>query len=165
MNKYKIGIYPGTFDPITNGHINVIKRAIPLFDKLIIAVAMNPAKNTFFSFDERLNLVKEATKDIKNVEVLGFKGLIVDFAKKVKSNVIVRGLRAISDFEYEFQMALSNYKIAKVETVFLMTSLEYSYVSSTLIKEISLLGGDISYFVPKIIISAIKRKINENRGK
>jgi len=165
MNKYKIGIYPGTFDPITNGHINVIERIVPLFEKLIIAVAMNPAKNTFFSFEERLNLVKKTTKDIKNVEVLGFNGLIVDFAKKVKSNVIVRGLRAISDFEYEFQMALSNYKISKIETIFLMTNPEFSYISSTLIKEIYLLGGDISYFVPKIVISALKRKINEDRGK
>ena len=165
MSKYKIGVYPGTFDPITNGHINVIERAIPLFYKLIIAVAIKPSKNTFFSFSERLDLVKKATKDMKNVKVLGFSGLIVDFTKKVNSNVIVRGLRAISDFEYEFQMALSNYKIAKVETIFLMTSPEFSYISSTLIKEISLLGGDISYFVPKFVISAIKRKISENRGK
>lgn len=155
----KKAIYPGTFDPVTVGHLDVIRRAAKLCDRLVVAVAASSRKNTWFSLEERVALLRAAVKGIQNVEVTQFDGLLVNFARKQKANVLVRGLRAFSDFEYEFQMALSNRKLAPdIETMFLMTSEAHSYVSSTTVKEIWTLGGDISGFVPKNVEQALKNK-------
>ncbi|MEK7849840.1 MAG: pantetheine-phosphate adenylyltransferase [Candidatus Omnitrophota bacterium] len=153
-------IYPGTFDPVTNGHIDVIKRAVKLFSEVIIAVAPNPEKAPMFTVEERVRLLKESLADIDGVTVVSFKGLVVDFARKNKVNIVIRGLRMLSDFEYEFQMALTNRKFDdSVETVFLMPSESYSYVSSKLLKEAATLGADISYFLPSCVESALKKKL------
>ena len=157
----KRAIYPGTFDPITFGHIDIIKRASLIFDEIIVAVVKEPFKDTLFSYKERLNLLKKVTKDIKKIEVEGFEGLVVDFAVKKNINVIIRGLRMISDFEYEFQMALTNRKLSpRVETIFLMPHAGYSYLSSRLVKEIASLGGNLNYFLPKVCVNALNKKIN-----
>lgn len=159
----KKAIYPGTFDPITNGHLDIINRANTLSDSLVVAVAKNPSKDCFFSYDQRLDLVKKVTKSIKNIEVLGFDGLVIDFARQNKVNAIIRGLRTMSDFEYEFKMALTNKSLApNIETLFLMTHPQYSFISSHLIKEIALLGGDLNKFLPEPVLSAVNNRINEN---
>lgn len=159
----KKAIYPGTFDPITNGHLDIINRVNSLLTELIVAVVKTPAKNCFFSYRERIDLVKEATKNIKGVKVLGFEGLVIDFAHQNKAEAIIRGLRTMSDFEYEFKMALTNKSLAPdIETLFLMTHPQYSFMSSHLIKEIACLGGDLKEFLPKIALKAVDRKINEN---
>ncbi len=156
----KKAIYPGTFDPITFGHIDIIKRAAFIFDEVIIAVVKKPSKNIVFSYKERFNLVKEAVRDIPNVKVEGFDGLVVAFAKKKRINVIVRGLRMISDFEYEFQMALTNRNLSpRIETIFLMPHPNYSYLSSRLVKEIVYLGGNLKDFLPSECIEALKKKL------
>jgi len=162
----KIAVYPGTFDPITYGHLDIIKRATLLFDKIIVAVAKEPNKKTLFSWKEREKLVKEAVKDIKGVEVDSFEGLVVDYVKKKNAKVIIRGLRMISDFEYEFQMALTNRKISpSIETVFMMPKENYAYLSSRLIKEAGALGADISSFVPLFVEEALKKKLaNKKHG-
>jgi pantetheine-phosphate adenylyltransferase len=153
-------IYPGTFDPVTNGHIDVIKRAVKLFSEVIVAVAPNPEKTPMFTVEERVRLLKESLADIEGVTVASFKGLVVDFARKNKVNIVIRGLRMLSDFEYEFQMALTNRKFDdSIETVFLMPSESYSYVSSKLLKEAAALGADISYFLPFCVESALKKKL------
>jgi pantetheine-phosphate adenylyltransferase len=153
-------IYPGTFDPITNGHIDIIKRAAFIFKKVIVAVVKCPSKDPLFSYSERISLVKKATKAINGVQVVGFSGLTVDFAKKRKIKVIVRGLRMISDFEYEFQMALTNRNLApSVETIFLMPHPEYSYISSRLIKEAASLGANLKMFLPSFVSKALKNKM------
>ena len=153
-------IYPGTFDPVTNGHIDVIKRAVKLFSEVIVAVAPNPEKAPMFTVEERVRLLKESLADIEGVTVASFKGLVVDFARKNKVNIVIRGLRMLSDFEYEFQMALTNRKFDdSIETVFLMPSESYSYVSSKLLKEAATLGADISYFLPSSVESALKKKL------
>lgn len=155
-----VAIYPGTFDPITYGHIDLIKRASPLFERIIVAVAINPGKQPMFSLDERVELVKEATKSIDNVEVCGFKGLLVNEALSMGANVIIRGLRAVSDFEYELQLATMNRRMqSKVETLFLTPAENLSFVSSTLVKEIAVLGGDVSEFVSPCVQQALKRKL------
>lgn len=157
-------VYPGTFDPITNGHIDIIKRASLIFEKVIVAVVKSPSKDTLFSYKERLSLVKEATKTIKGIKVEGFDGLVVEYARKNAAKVIIRGLRMISDFEYEFQMALTNRSLAHdIETVFLMPHPEYSYVSSKLIKEAGFLGADLRKFLPAVVVRKLKEKICENR--
>jgi len=162
----KKAICPGTFDPITNGHIDIIKRAALIFDEIIVAVAKNPSKDTFFSYSERLDLVKQSTKHIKGVRIEGFDGLVVEFAKKKGAKAIIRGLRMISDFEYEFQMALTNRNLAgKIETLFLMPHPLYSFISSRLIKEVAFLGADLGQFLTPIVAKALKEKINENRGR
>jgi len=156
----KIAIYPGTFDPITNGHLDVIKRASKIFDKLIVSVAINLSKKPMFSTIERVEMIKEAVKEIKNVSVDTFSGLLIDYCKENKAFILIRGLRAISDFENEFQMALMNRKLDKnIETVFLMPSEEFTYLSSSLIKELALLNGDISNFVSGFVNKKIKEKI------
>ena len=153
-------VYPGTFDPITNGHIDIIKRASKIYDKVIVSVAENDPKTPFFSQLERMDMVKKAVKNIKNVSVDGFSGLLITYLRKKKIPVVVRGLRMISDFEYEFQMALMNRKIASdVETIFMMPSANYSYLSSKLIKEAASLGADIDKFVPDFVQKALKRKM------
>ncbi|MCP4653129.1 MAG: pantetheine-phosphate adenylyltransferase [Candidatus Omnitrophica bacterium] len=162
----KKAICPGTFDPITNGHIDIIERAASIFDSVIVAVVKNSSKNTFFPYSQRLKLVKEATKNIKGVSVEGFDGLVVDFAFKKNVKIIVRGLRMISDFEYEFQMALTNRNLTKtVETIFLMPHPQYSYISSRLIKEAAFLGADLKNFLPKVVTKALKSKFNADRDR
>lgn len=154
-------LYPGSFDPVTLGHLDLIKRASLIFDEVIVAVAVNTRKKLMFTTDERVSMLKESIKGIKRVSVRTFDGLVVDFARKNKISVLVRGLRMISDFEYELQMALTNRRLdEKVETIFLMPSEGYSFLSSTLIKEAALLGADISSFVPRNVVEVLrKRKI------
>ncbi len=155
----KTAIYPGTFDPITNGHIDVIHRAARLFDRVIVAVSTNPAKKPLFTVEERVALIREALLDQKNVEVDSFKGLLVEYARSRNAVAIVRGLRAISDFEYEFQMALVNRKISNgLVTVFLMPHEKYTYLNSTIVKEVASFGGDVEKFVPANVLSALKAK-------
>lgn len=156
-------LYPGTFDPITLGHVDLIDRAARLFDNVVVAVVQKSSKQTMFSFQKRLDLVERSLKEYKNVKVEGFNGLIVEYARKKKIRVLLRGLRMISDFESEFQMALTNRKIEKdVETIFLMPHPDYSYVSSRLIKEASSLGADLSSFVPPVVNEALENKKNES---
>ncbi|NQT95766.1 MAG: pantetheine-phosphate adenylyltransferase [Candidatus Omnitrophica bacterium] len=154
-------VYPGSFDPITFGHIDLIKRALKIFTKVVVAVADNSPKDNLFSLQERVELIKRATKGLKGVEVEGFSGLAVNYVKKKGSYVIVRGIRMISDFEYEFQMALTNRRLSRnVETIFLMPNESYSYLSSKLIKEAVSLGADVSCFVPKFVNKALKKKLS-----
>ncbi|EIW00529.1 pantetheine-phosphate adenylyltransferase [Thermoanaerobacter siderophilus] len=157
----KTAIYPGSFDPVTYGHIDIIKRGALLFDKLIVAVLLNPIKKPLFSIEERIELLKVTTKNIPNVQIDYFDGLLVDYAKKVRAGVIIRGLRMVSDFEYEFQMALINKKLdPSIETVFLMTNEQYSYLSSSAVKEIAQFRGGFSKFVPEIVAQKLKEKLN-----
>ncbi len=155
----KIAIYPGFFDPITNGHLSIVKRGLQIFDKLIIAILNNPQKRPLFSIDERIMMIREAVKDEADVEVDTFDGLLVDYAVKKNSNVILRGLRALSDFEYEFQMALMNRKLNRdIQSLFLMTDYKWFYTSSTIIKEAASFGGDIRGLVPNIVSQKLKEK-------
>ena len=155
----KIGVYPGSFDPITNGHIDIIDRARKLFDKVYVAVIRNPDKEPAFSILDRIEMVKAALKGKKGIEVDSFDGLLVQYVKKVKAHAIIRGLRAVSDFDYEFQMALTNRKMdSTIETVFLMTDYKFSYLSSSFVKQIARLGGDVSSFVPKGVEKKLKGK-------
>lgn len=155
----KIVIYPGTFDPVTNGHIDVIKRAIDLFDKVVVTVARNPIKSPMFTVEERLVMLKESLKEFKNVQVDSFEGLVVDHAKEVGAIGIIRGLRAISDFEYEFQMALMNRKLDEnLRTVFLMPHEKYTYLNSTIVRNLAQFNSDISDFVPPIVSKMLQDK-------
>ena len=150
-------IYPGTFDPITYGHIDLVQRAAPLFDKVIVAIAINPGKQPVFSLEERVALAKETLQGLDNVEVRGFEGLLVNEAINMGANVIIRGLRAVSDFEYELQLATMNRRMqSQVETLFLTPAENLSFVSSSLVKEIAVLGGDVSEFVAPCVQTALK---------
>ena len=161
----RVAVYPGSFDPITNGHLDIITRGAKTFDKLIVAVLVNVEKKGLFEINERVELIKRVTKDIPNVEVEAFNGLLIDYMKKKNSKVILKGLRALSDFEYEFQMALMNsYLDDNIETLFMMTSSKYSFVSSSSIKQVAKFGGDLEGLVPDEIIPFIINKINENEG-
>ncbi len=154
-----IAIYPGTFDPITNGHINIATRAARLFQKIIVAIACNPAKNTFFTTEERVRLAQQALAHLPNVEVRSFDGLTVEFAREVKASVMVRGLRMSADFEREFEMAMMNKKLdPTLELVCFMSSQEYQFLSSSLLKEVASLKGDISCLVPEEVAQAIRQK-------
>lgn len=154
-------VYPGSFDPVTNGHLDVIERAARLYDEVLVAIAHNEAKAGLFTFDERVKLLKETVECHSNVHVTQFDGLLVNYAKQVDAQVIIRGLRAVSDFEYEFQMALMNRKLdGDVETMFLMPKEEYTYISSRLVKEIARLGGSIEAFVPDCIARALREKFS-----
>ncbi len=157
-------IYPGSFDPVTRGHLDIIRRSATIADELIVGVLQNNAKKSLFPVEERVKMLCEVTKDIKNVKVVAFDGLLIDFAKEMDAKVIVRGLRAVTDFEYELQMAQTNRKLdSDIETLFLTTSLEYSYLSSSTVKEIANFDGDISQFVPEQIVDKITDKIKEKR--
>ncbi len=156
----KIGIYPGTFDPITHGHTDIITRSLRVFDKVVVAVAPNPAKHPLFNLAERLEMVKLVVKDLPQVDVTVFEGLLVDYVARLGAPAIIRGLRAISDFEHEFQMALINRKLAKnVETVFLMSSEEYSYLSSTIIKDVAQHGGPLTEFLHPDVARRLEERI------
>lgn len=158
----KIAVYPGTFDPVTYGHIDIIKRASRIFDKIIVAVAHNEDKGTLFTVSERVSMLKDAISGMKNVIVDDFDSLVVDYVRKTGTNVMIRGLRMISDFEYEFQMALTNRKLAgTIETIFMMPNESYSYVSSKLIKEAAGLGADIKKFVPKKVQDLLKKRLRK----
>jgi len=155
----KVVIYPGTFDPITNGHISVVSRALKIFDRLVIAILNNPQKLPLFSLEERIQMIREVLKDQRHLEVDSFNGLLVDYVIQKKTNVVIRGLRALSDFEYEFQMALMNRKLNReVQSIFLMTDYKWFYTSSTIIKEAASLGGDVSGLVPPIVCKKLKQK-------
>ncbi|MDI6765558.1 MAG: pantetheine-phosphate adenylyltransferase [Bacteroidota bacterium] len=160
----KIAIYPGTFDPITYGHIDIIERAGEIFDKVIVMVAQNPGKQPLFSNSERVMMIKKVVSKYKNVEVDSYDGLLVEFAKRKKATAIVRGLRAISDFEYEFQMALMNRKLEdNITTVFLMPHEKYTYLNSSLVREIARLGGDVTEFIPPVVRQILSKKIKSLR--
>jgi len=154
-----IAIYPGTFDPITNGHIDLVMRASKLFSKVIVAVAINPSKQPAFDLEQRVALAKETLSDIDNVEVCGFEGLLVDIAREKNAQVIIRGLRAVSDFEHEFQLAgMNRHMEPNVETMFLTPAEQYSYISSSLVREVAALGGDVSAFVAPCVANALAQK-------
>jgi pantetheine-phosphate adenylyltransferase len=156
----KIAICPGSFDPVTLGHIDIIKRAGKMFDKVIVSVLVNPGKEPSFSIDERISLLKEATADIENVEIGSFNGLLATYAKEKNAVAVVKGLRAMSDFEYEFQMALTNKKLnPDLETIFLTTSSRYMYLSSSMVKQVASFGGDISDFVPVCLYDKIYSRL------
>ena len=160
----KIAVYPGSFDPATYGHLDVIRRAAVSFDKVIVGVLHNSSKSPLFSVEERVKMLEEVTKDIPNVKIIPFEGLLVDFAHKLNAKIVIRGLRAITDFEYELQMAQTNHKLASdVETIFLTTNLQYSYLSSTTVKEVAAFGGDISQFVPDYIEQKVWGKMKHKR--
>lgn len=157
-------VYPGSFDPVTYGHLDIIRRSRSLADELIVGVLNNKAKTPLFSVEERVKILEEMTKNMPGVKVVPFEGLLIDFAKEMSAGIVVRGLRAVTDFEYELQMAQTNNKLSpELETVFLTTSLEYSYLSSTIVKEVAAFGGDISQFVPETIERRIQEKIMKRR--
>ena len=155
-------IYPGTFDPITNGHLDLIKRALTMFHKVIIGVGKNPIKKSLFTVEERLNMIRKTAGINKRIMVTSFDGLLVDFAKQHKATVIIRGLRAVSDFDYELQRALMNRKLCRdIETVFLMTGFKYIYISSTIVKEAARFGGSLEGLVPPLVEQEMKRKFRQ----
>ena len=158
-------IYPGSFDPITFGHLDIIERSSKIVDELVIGVLNNSAKNSLFSLEERVSMIKEMTKDYPNVTVASFDGLLVDYMKEIGATINIRGLRAVTDFEYELQIAQTNHvQNPDMETIFLTTNLKYSYLSSTIVKEFASYGGDISNFVPASIIDKIYAKYNVKQG-
>ena len=162
MRLMRRAIYPGSFDPVTNGHLDVVERARKLFDEVIVAVAHNDEKQPLFSLEERLELLKQTVGKIDKVRIGKFDGLLVEFARTEKASAVIRGLRAVSDFEFEFQMALMNRKLeSTVETIFLMPKEEYTYLSSRLVKEIGRLGGDVSKFVPAVVVTALEKKLKK----
>ena len=155
-----VAIVPGSFDPITNGHLDIIKRTSELFDVVYVSILSNSAKNPWFSVEERISLIQRVTKEIPNVKVEGFTGLLVDYARERNAKFIVKGLRAVSDFEYEFQMSLTNKQLApEIETFFITTNAKYAYLSSSIVKEVAKFGGDVTEMVPHEIIEDIKEKI------
>jgi pantetheine-phosphate adenylyltransferase len=159
-----VAVYPGSFDPITNGHLDVIQRAATMFDRIIVAVAHHTEKTPMFTVQERVALARAAVRNLRNVAVEDFGGLLVAYARQKKATVVVRGLRAVSDFEFEFQMALVNRKLGpQIETIFLVPKDEYIFISSRLVKEIAQLGGDVSDFVPRNVEKALRHKLAASR--
>ena len=160
----KKAIYPGSFDPLTLGHIDIIKRASGIVDELVVGVLNNSAKNSLFSLDERVSMIKEFTSHLPNVTVTAYDGLLAEYADEIGATIIVRGLRAVTDFEYELQMSQTNHKLEpEIETMFLTTSLEYSFLSSTTVKEVAAFGGDITQFVPELVVDKIEEKMKTKR--
>ena len=162
----KVAIYPGSFDPVTNGHIDIIERGLKLFDKIIVSILQNPGKKNLFTLEERLEMLKDSTKKYKNIEIDSFDGLLVDYAASRKAHAILRGLRAMSDFEYEFQMALMNRRLNRdIHTVFLMTGLRWIFTSSSIIKEAVQFGGNIEGMVPPLVHKKLTEKFaNQHRS-
>jgi pantetheine-phosphate adenylyltransferase len=159
----RIALYPGTFDPITNGHFDIIQRSLEIFDHIIVGVAHNLRKSPLFSVEERVEMLREVTRDLEHLEVAHFDGLVINFARAYGADVIIRGLRAVTDFEYELQMALTNRKLADdIETVFLMPSAQYSFLSSSIVKEIARHEGNISCFVPEFVKMQLQKKFQTN---
>ena len=159
----KTAVYPGSFDPVTNGHIDVIKRALKIFDKIIITVGYNPGKKPAFSIEERLEMLRECTKDMGNAEIDTFSGLLIDYVRKKGSRIIIRGLRAVSDFDFEFQRALMNRVVDdEIETIFIMTKEHYVYLNSSIVKEMAMFNGDINGLVPEIVEKKLKEKFSKN---
>lgn len=157
----KVAIYPGSFDPITNGHIDMVERGLRLFDKIIVCILCNPGKETLFTIEERLEMIRESLKKFPNLEIDSFDGLLVDYGAKRNANAILRGMRAVSDFEYEFQLALMNRKLnRKIQTVFLMTGFRWIFTSSSIIKEAASFGGDVTGMVPPMVNQKLKEKFN-----
>lgn len=157
----RIAVYPGSFDPVTMGHLDIIKRSSTIVDKLIVGVLNNNSKSPLFSVDERVNMLKEVTKDIANVEIMSFSGLLVEFLQSINAKIVVRGLRAITDFEYEMQMSQTNRLLDEtIDTVFLTTNIKYSYLSSSIVREVASFGGDISNFVPEFVVKKVYDKFN-----
>jgi pantetheine-phosphate adenylyltransferase len=160
MNQ--VAVYPGTFDPVTNGHIDLVERSLRIFGEVIVAVAENPKKSPLFTLDERLSMLMTVTANYKNVSIEGFDGLLVDYVRKKKAVAIIRGLRAVSDFEYEMQMALMNRRLdSNIETVFLMPNVEYSFITSTIVKEAASYGGDVSSLAPRVVVEKLKKKFGK----
>lgn len=157
-------IYPGSFDPVTYGHLDIIRRSCKIVDDLIVGVLNNKAKMPLFSVEERVKMLEDVTKEFGNVRIVPFDGLLVDFASRMEAGLVIRGLRAITDFEYELQMSQTNHKLEpNVETMFLTTGIEYSYLSSTTVREIAAFGGDLSQFVPEAVAEELKKKMNDKR--
>jgi pantetheine-phosphate adenylyltransferase len=155
-----VAVYPGTFDPVTNGHLDLVERSLRIFDELIVAIAENPKKEPLFSLAERIGMFREVTRGFRRVRIEGFDGLLVDYVKRKKASGIIRGLRAVSDFEYEMQMALMNRRLDHtIETVFLMPNEEYSFITSTIVREAASYGGDVSSLVPKVVVGKLKKKL------
>jgi len=156
-----VAVYPGTFDPVTKGHVDLVERSLSIFDELIVAIAANPRKEPLFTLEERIDMFKKVTNQFKRVRIEGFDGLLVDYVKAKKAVGIIRGLRAVSDFEYEMQMALMNRRLDNtIETVFLMPNEEYSFITSTIVREAASYGGDVSSLVPKIVVEKLKKKFD-----
>lgn len=161
----KIGICPGSFDPVTMGHLDIISRSRKIFDHVIVAVMINPAKKTLFTVEERIELLKRATADMDHIEVVGFEGLLADFARLRGATAVIKGLRAVTDFEYEFQQDLTNKKLnPDFETIFMSTISEHMFLSSSIVKQIAMFGGDISNFVPACIVEDVKKRICEDKN-
>ena len=157
----KRAIYPGSFDPVTNGHVDMIHRSAKIVDELIVGVLNNSAKKSLFSVEERVSMLTELTKDLPNVKVTSFDGLLVDYMREIDANIIIRGLRAVTDFEYELQIAQTNHSIEpEIDTMFFTTSLEYAFLSSTIVKEVAHYGGDITQFVPPVVVRGIEKKFD-----
>ena len=161
---HRIAVYPGSFDPITNGHLDLIRRALAVFDRLIVAVAQNPNKNPLFTIEERLDMIRKVVGENPRVKVDQFSGLLVDYCRQVNTRVIIRGLRALSDFEYEFQLALINRKLDRsVDTIFMMTGFQWFYVNSSIVKEAASLGGSIAGMVPDFVVEKLMEKFDRRR--
>ncbi|HYA87753.1 MAG TPA: pantetheine-phosphate adenylyltransferase [Nitrospirota bacterium] len=157
-----VAVYPGTFDPVTKGHVDLVERSLSIFDELIVAIAANPRKEPLFTLEERIDMFKKVTKQFKRLKIEGFDGLLVDYVKAKKAVGIIRGLRAVSDFEYEMQMALMNRRLDNtIETVFLMPNEEYSFITSSIVREAASYGGDVSSLVPKIVVEKVKKKFGK----
>jgi pantetheine-phosphate adenylyltransferase len=166
MNPKRIAVYPGTFDPVTNGHLDLVRRAAGIFDHVFVGIASNPYKTPLFSLDERVDLARRVIGDLPNVTVIGYTGLTIDFAREHGSQIVIRGLRAVSDFEFEFQLAnMTRHLAPDVDYVFLTPKEQFTFISSTMVREIAMLGGDVSRFVHPIVVEALARRRAETRSR
>lgn len=161
-HKAVTAIFPGSFDPITNGHLDVIKRGVKLFDRLVVAVGQNPLKGKeLFTLDERVEMIRQLVRELPRVEVDSYACLTVEFAKQIQADVMLRGLRNLTDVQYEFQLAMTNRSVAGIETVFVMTSEEFGFVNSTMVREVAVLGGDVSKLIPSLVFDKVKQRLSE----